>query len=356
LLRYYSTLAVFFIFIITIKTNAIQRLVLVEMQTSTENELNCFEADMTLNQLFQDYPDYFIPIVYHAGQYYPNDPFYCYNMSENTNRIYYYPPHGDGYYYTPYAWIDGVIRGGFEYNTWEYMTTSRYETDSPLEIDISGEFRESDKVGNLQIIIIAHELFNWQELKLRIALTEDSIYYEAPNNILWHNYTMRDIIPDTLGVQFNISINDTLEFNQSFSCPESLNFQFCRLVVWVQDDQTKEVLQTAVIDVIDMENPASVVETGLPVNIYLKQNYPNPFNAGTVINYVIDSERIVEIDIYNLAGQKINTLYKGSLSSGCYQAVWDGTNLNGDRVSSGIYFYRLTSGNNILTRRMLLLK
>lgn len=349
-------LAAFFAVLIVYKTDAVQRSVLIEIQTSTENETNCYETDCILNQLFQDYPDYFTPIVYHDGQNFPDDPFYCYNIPENTARVNYYPPHSDGYYYTPYAWIDGVVRGGFEYNMWEYMIINRHEIDSPLEIDLSGEFRESDRNGNLQIIITAHEAINWQELKLRIALTEDSIYYEALNNVLWHNHTMRDIIPDTLGVPFNISVNDTLEFNQSFSCPEPLNSQFCRLVVWVQDDQTQEILQSARITINQLTHVSVENDQVKPLIFAFINNYPNPFNSFTTIAYNLNHDSAVSLEIFDLNGRTIKSLINCFQSAGQHRFIWDGTDDNGKPVASGIYFYSLKTQDGSQAKRMLLLK
>ena len=89
-------------------------------------------------------------------------------------------------------------------------------------------------------------------------------------------------------------------------------------------------------------------------------NYPNPFNPTTTItfNLTSESEKNVEIEIYNIKGQKIKTFLSfpnGSL--GTREVVWDGTDENNRPVSSGIYFYQLKSGNDFSeTKKMLLLK
>jgi flagellar basal-body rod modification protein FlgD len=64
----------------------------------------------------------------------------------------------------------------------------------------------------------------------------------------------------------------------------------------------------------------------------------------------------VEIDIYNLSGQLVKRLESGVKDAGTYSITWDGTDNTNAPASSGIYFYRLTTGNQTITKKMLLLK
>jgi hypothetical protein len=94
----------------------------------------------------------------------------------------------------------------------------------------------------------------------------------------------------------------------------------------------------------------------LPVKAVLSQNYPNPFNAYTTISFNLSSAEDVEVSIYNVAGQKVNTLQDGLLNAGEHRIIWDGRNYHGLEVSSGIYFYRLSAGDLSETRQMTFLK
>jgi hypothetical protein len=91
--------------------------------------------------------------------------------------------------------------------------------------------------------------------------------------------------------------------------------------------------------------------SGTPIAFKLNQNYPNPFNPTTTIDYIIPSDSKVEMVVYNMLGQKVRTLVNGYEKAGTNSVNFDGSNL-----SSGIYFFRLTSGNNTQNRKMLLLK
>jgi len=84
---------------------------------------------------------------------------------------------------------------------------------------------------------------------------------------------------------------------------------------------------------------------------YLFQNYPNPFNMETRIFYNIPVNSDVRLDIYNMLGELVESQHHGSLSRGLHSVVWDAS-----AVASGTYFYRISIGNQVLTRSMLLLK
>ncbi|MBL7014403.1 MAG: carboxypeptidase regulatory-like domain-containing protein [Candidatus Marinimicrobia bacterium] len=94
----------------------------------------------------------------------------------------------------------------------------------------------------------------------------------------------------------------------------------------------------------------------IPGSFALHQNYPNPFNPKTEIQFDLPENGIVEVAIYNLMGQKINTLISGELAPGFHKIEWNGKDLNGQSVSSGMYFYSFTSKGFKSTRKMLLLK
>ncbi len=103
-------------------------------------------------------------------------------------------------------------------------------------------------------------------------------------------------------------------------------------------------------------NVASVDELEPPVVFGLQQNYPNPFNPSTRISFSLPAEQPAWLGIYNTRGQLIKTLHDGPASQGTHQLVWDGLDDSGQPVSSGIYLYKLASGTDRQTRRMILLK
>ena len=89
----------------------------------------------------------------------------------------------------------------------------------------------------------------------------------------------------------------------------------------------------------------------LPVVFDLQQNYPNPFNPSTTVNYSIAEPGMVTLAVYNILGKKVATLVSEHREPGSYSSLWDAGSL-----ASGLYLYRLTSGDRSKTRKMMLIK
>lgn len=94
----------------------------------------------------------------------------------------------------------------------------------------------------------------------------------------------------------------------------------------------------------------------IPTEYYMSQNYPNPFNPTTNIKFGLPNNANVKIVIYNILGQEIKTLINKELNAGTYNLVWNGTNEAGIKVPSGAYLYRITAGNFVDTKKLMLIK
>lgn len=88
----------------------------------------------------------------------------------------------------------------------------------------------------------------------------------------------------------------------------------------------------------------------------LKQNYPNPFNPNTTIEFKIPFQSQVKLEILNTQGQLIKTLLYNELQPGNYKLDWNGRDNLNNKVSSGVYIYRLIQDNNEISKKMILLK
>ena len=120
--------------------------------------------------------------------------------------------------------------------------------------------------------------------------------------------------------------------------------------------------------VLDKENIVSgrldlgqLLLSAVPDRSKLLPNYPNPFNPETWIPFQLADSSRVTVTIYNAAGQTVRVLELGLLPAGTYYsrskaAYWDGRNALGERVASGMYFYRLEAGSYTQLRRMVILK
>lgn len=107
--------------------------------------------------------------------------------------------------------------------------------------------------------------------------------------------------------------------------------------------------------------PVTLAGVGTPRQTLLLQNYPNPFNPETWIPYNLSETAPVTLSIYDMTGQRIRTLSLGFQSAGFYQtrsraAYWDGRNGLGEQVSSGAYFYQLSTLSDHQIKRMVIVK
>ena len=94
----------------------------------------------------------------------------------------------------------------------------------------------------------------------------------------------------------------------------------------------------------------------VPKEFALFQNYPNPFNPTTHINYQMPHNSYVVLKLYDLLGREVVTLVDEFRKAGRYSAAWDGTSSSGNRISSGVYFYRLTADSFTNVKKLLVLK
>ena len=94
----------------------------------------------------------------------------------------------------------------------------------------------------------------------------------------------------------------------------------------------------------------------LPKVFALFQNIPNPFGGNTVIRYALPEDVDVELEIYNIAGQKVRTLVRGRERAGYRFVKWDGRDDAGRRVGPGVYFYKLKAGEFEAIRKMVIIR
>ncbi len=94
----------------------------------------------------------------------------------------------------------------------------------------------------------------------------------------------------------------------------------------------------------------------LPDDYSLLQNYPNPFNPTTSISFAMPTAAQATLEIYNVLGEKVVTVFDGMANAGTNTVVWQGVDASGQPVASGIYFYRLKTASFEQTRKMVMMK
>ena len=111
--------------------------------------------------------------------------------------------------------------------------------------------------------------------------------------------------------------------------------------------------------VTGVDSPTSVTEAGgriLPADYLLSQNQPNPFNPVTSVRFALPRGSEVRLTVFDVTGRVVRTLVDEELPAGYHETSWDGRSDSGQRVASGVYFYRLETAEFSATRKMTLLK
>jgi len=122
--------------------------------------------------------------------------------------------------------------------------------------------------------------------------------------------------------------------------------------IQIDEFNNKWIVHPNAISVFNEDGVTSVREEHqLPNAFELQQNFPNPFNPSTSIQYAISSRQFVSLKVYDVLGNEIATLINEEKPAGSYEAEFDANGL-----SSGVYFYKLTAGDFIMAKKMILTK
>ena len=118
------------------------------------------------------------------------------------------------------------------------------------------------------------------------------------------------------------------------------------------DDRFRHVFTVRSLQIDSMKVVTSIpYELEIPSGYSMEQNYPNPFNPTTTISFTLLESQHVKLDVFDIKGRKVSTLVDGVQESGTHNIVFNASNL-----SSGTYIYRISSGDFVYSRSMLLVK
>ncbi len=190
------------------------------------------------------------------------------------------------------------------------------------------------------------------------------VYLEAPTDLSY------DIVSNVMTLNWDFSPND--DFIQFKIFRQVLDFPYSLVATTVENSYIETInpaLNYSFYIIAEYNNgessasneihiaPVSGENPDVPVLDYrLEQNIPNPFNPITKINYALKDNAHVLLEVFNIKGQKIKTLVNSLKSSGNHTTIWNGTDDQSMSVSSGIYYYKMKTGENVRLRKMLLMK
>ena len=265
-----------------------------------------------------------------------------YNLEAHQRMSYYPPPvysGGNWGYYTPYLWYDGK-KGGTSYSTWASQISDRMNQPAPVTITMWGHYETTADTGRVYAQF-RNDSTDAITGRVILVITEDSLYYAAPNGDVWHNYVARDYLPTQNGQIVSIPAGDSVTIDQPFSFAPNWQRYRCEFVTWIQDDSlaadsTKEVLQGGIIKAtsltgVEEEKSEEIISEKVTVQ-------PNPCIMSTAFMFSLPSGEDYSIKIYDVLGRHVRTLHSIA-TGGRESAQWDLKNNKGSLVGAGVYFY-----------------
>ena len=222
-----------------------------------------------------------------------------------------------------------------------------FERGAGIYVDIDS----SPKIFNNIISDNTLEYHNFRDCYAAGIDTENPSISISWNNIFNNKGADYIGIPDQTGINGNISVDPM------FCDPENRVFSINRMSPCLPGNHPSGEdcgLIGALGQGCDyiVSAPTNMPQT--PLTLY--QNYPNPFNPSTTISYYLPENAEVVLDIYSASGMRITRLLDGIQNQGMHVAVWNGRDTQNYAVSSGVYFYRLTSDKKSVSKKMILLK
>ncbi|MCF6271372.1 MAG: right-handed parallel beta-helix repeat-containing protein [Melioribacteraceae bacterium] len=272
--------------------------------------------------------------------------------------------------------MTGIAMGGYD--------TERGSTENCTIVNNTLYNNDTLEDGNGEILlqfdtrynIIKNNIFyaNNQSILIGDPFTEnignvvDYNLYFSSAGITYSEWEWKNIIYQGFATYKSATGND---YNSLFVTPEFVNLSEPNLHLLVAssainagenlpqigdydiDGQTR--VQGGIVDIGADEFSETTdifeAETNMPQTFVLKTNYPNPFNAVTIISYQLPELSFVNLSIYNITGQLVETLVNRKVQPGYHNIIWNSTD-----VGSGVYFYKIVAGKYSATGKCLLLK
>jgi len=144
------------------------------------------------------------------------------------------------------------------------------------------------------------------------------------------------------------AVDSLIVFNSNINSLEQSTQYYIRVFA------TNEV-GTVYSDAVSLTTLETAINS-LPDEFTLDQNYPNPFNPTTTLQYGLPETSNMTLNIFDIAGRKIKQWNITNQQPGWHEVIWDGTDMNGNTVSTGVYIYSLQAGDFIDTKKMVFMK
>jgi hypothetical protein len=147
-----------------------------------------------------------------------------------------------------------------------------------------------------------------------------------------------------------------IDLSVTFDASGLANGDYAAELIVLCNDPLNPSVTVPVILTVSNSQVSAIDTDAVPTEFGLHDNRPNPFNPTTTIAYDLPQGVEVKLVVYDVSGREVRELVNTRQPAGRHSIVWDGRNASSDYVASGVYFYRLTAGSFVRTKKMVLLK
>ncbi|HEX7321162.1 MAG TPA: Omp28-related outer membrane protein, partial [bacterium] len=228
--------------------------------------------------------------------------------AEAYQRYHFYRPPYSGGYATPWLWYDGDQHGSYTYSQWQTKIVAEMNKASPFTLTTWGTYTAFRGSGTIYAKF-RNDSSATVTGKIRFCLTEDSVYYSAPNGDTWHNHVVRDYLPDTGGTSFTLASGDSITVSRAFTVSASWNENKCEIITWAQSngylaDSTRDIWQGGIQKVTSLVNVDEGNLTELRPPVLLA---PNPCVNEAKLSFSLYQGLSYTLNIYDNMGRRIST-------------------------------------------------
>jgi Secretion system C-terminal sorting domain/Outer membrane protein Omp28 len=323
--------------LIDVVDSTTQRLVLVEPFTNTSCA-PCATYGPAFRTLLNNNISKVAVVYYHFDYPGPNDPFYLFTP-DNESRCVYYGING-----VPHTQMGGSYYDDHIANMTATDINTRYNTPALYEMSVSASPNGNDL--DIDVDVTALLTTAAANVKLRVAIIEDEINLaSAPgsNGEKDFYWTFRDMLPSAAGATAGPFTQYTAKsFNYTYTYQTGVNKDEVKVIAFLQDDNTKEILQACITPIYPYVGLQEVQE-GISFGMY-----PNPVNNTLFMKYVLESQETVTVNVYNLLGSLMISNAQGTQTSGEHTISLDVTSL-----PQGVYMVELQTEKTKVVRRLI---
>jgi hypothetical protein len=255
----------------------------------------------------------------------------------------------------PTAVFDGITQvvGGSNtnsmYTTYAPIVDDRSAVKSAFAVDIFGDDLGGGNYHSIVTIDRMAEIM-YGNLALIFGVSESHIAETWQGQDSLH-FVTRLLLPDYMGTPIDLLANEHVEVEINFTIDPTWVTEHCEIVMFVQDMDTKEILQGGKVMVNDLI-PTGVEEDLDQNGVAIRNIYPNPFSNETNISFSLLESGNVAVSIYDMTGREVASLLDGEMTAGEHLISWKA----GNELPNGLYFCTITTADTKVTQKVMLNK